>query len=422
MTQLAIFGGPPVRTRSFHRAPNIGPEEKQAVLEVLDSGVLSSFLASWGPHFHGGPRVRQLETAWAQHFGVKHAISVNSATSGLYAAVGALGIRPGDEVIVTPYTMSASATGILVYGATPVFADVLPDTFTLDPDSVRRCITERTKAIIAVDLFGHPAEMDQLMGIAREHGLRVIEDAAQAPGAVYRGRLAGTLADVGVFSLNYHKSIHSGEGGIVVTENDDIADRVQLIRNHAEVVVAQRQANHLADLIGFNFRMTEVEAAIAREQLRKLEHLTGVRTRAATLLTRFLGDVPGIRLPVTRADSTHVYYVYAMRYDSHVTGIPRETFVRALNAEGIPMYLGYVEPIYLEPIYHAGRRSWERYPRADGWPSYGRGTCPVTERLQYDELIYTDICRAELTDRDGEDLRAAVDKVLAQADQLAAVA
>ena len=286
MAKLAINGGAPVRSTPFPQYVTIGEEEKRAVMEVLDSTVLSKFLGTWSPDFYGGPRVQKLEREWAEYFGIRHAVSVNSATSGLYAAVGAAGIGPGDEVIVSPYTMTASATAALVYGGIPVFADIDPETFCLSPASIRERITPRTKAIIVVDIFGHPAEMNEIMQIAREHHLVVIEDAAQAPGAHYHGRNAGTLADMGVFSLNYHKTIHCGEGGVVVTNSDEFAERLQLIRNHGEVVVKKKGVTNLVNMVGFNYRMTEIEAAIASEQLKKLESLVAPRIEAAEFLTR----------------------------------------------------------------------------------------------------------------------------------------
>ena len=265
MAKLAINGGKPLRTKPFPSYVSIGEEEKRAVLEVLESTVLSKFLGTWSADFYGGPRVQKLEQEWAEYFRVKHAVSVNSATSGLYAAVGAAGVGPGDEVIVSPYTMTASATAPLVYGAIPVFADIDPDIFCITPEAIRRCITPYTRAIIAVDLFGHPADMDEIIEVARQHNLMVIEDAAQAPGALYKGRYAGTLGDMGVFSLNYHKTVHCGEGGIVVTNDDNLAERVRLIRNHAEVVVKDKGVQNIVNMVGFNYRMTEIEAAIARE-------------------------------------------------------------------------------------------------------------------------------------------------------------
>ena len=187
MPSLAIRGGKPVRNKPFPAYVTIGDEEKRAVAEVLDSAVLSKFLGTWSPEFYGGPRVQMLEREWESYFGVRRAVAVNSATSGLNAAMGAAGVGPGDEVIVSPYTMTASAACALVYHAIPVFADIDPDTFCLTTDTIRARLTPQTKAIVVVDLFGHPAEMDGIMELAREHGLTVIEDAAQAPGTSITG-------------------------------------------------------------------------------------------------------------------------------------------------------------------------------------------------------------------------------------------
>jgi len=424
MAHLAINGGKPVRIEPFPAYVTIGEEEKRAVMEVLDSTVLSKYLGTWSPDFYGGPRVQQLEREWADYFGVKHAVSVNSATSGLYAAVGAAGIGPGDEVIVSPYTMTASATAALVYGAIPVFADIDPDIFCLSPDSIRARITPFTKAIIVVDLFGHPADMNVIMNIAREFNLIVIEDAAQAPGAIYRDRYAGTLGHMGVFSLNYHKTIHSGEGGIIVTNDADLAERLQLIRNHGEVVVKNKGTQNIVNLLGFNYRMTEIEAAIASEQLKKLERLVIPRIEAADYLTERLGALPGITPPVVRHGVRHGYYVYAMRYDASKTGIPRDRFVAALNAEGIPVCEGYVEPIYLEPVYQQriafGKDGFPfTYPGYKGNVNYSRGICPVTERMHYEELITMAICHADITHRDLDDAVDAFQKVIENNTELA---
>ena len=269
MTKLAINGGQATRRKPFPEYRVIGKEEEKAVIKVLKSGVLSKFLGSWDKLFYGGKEVRALEKEWARYFKVKHAISVNSCTSGLYSAVGACQIGPGDEVIVSPYTMAATATSILIFNAVPVFADIEEDYFCLDPRSVEKKITKRTKAIMAVDIFGQPYDVRRINQIAKKHKLLVIEDCAQAPGAKYKDKFAGTLGDIGVFSLNYHKHIHTGEGGMVVTNNDKLAEKVRLIRNHAEAVVRGKGVKDLANMVGYNFRMTEIEAAIARCQLKK---------------------------------------------------------------------------------------------------------------------------------------------------------
>ena len=197
-------------------------------------------MGCWHDDFYGGLKVREFEQVVADYFCVKHAVTVNSWTSGLITAVGAIGIEPGDEVIVTPWTMSATATAILHWNAIPVFADIDPDNYNLDPKSIEANITPYTKAIMVADIFGQSADMVEIMAIAKQHDLKVISDTAQAPGALYKGRYAGTCGHVGGYSLNYHKHIHTGERGILVTDDDGIAERLRLIRNHGEVVVGER--------------------------------------------------------------------------------------------------------------------------------------------------------------------------------------
>jgi dTDP-4-amino-4,6-dideoxygalactose transaminase len=269
-----------------------------------------------------------------------------------------------------------------VFGGTPVFADIQEDSFNLDPQSIERALTPRTKAIIAVDLAGQPADMDEIMAIARPKGIRVIEDASQAPGAMYRGRAAGTLGDIGVFSLNCHKTIQCGEGGVCCTHDDDLALRLQLIRNHGEAVVHELPGFSGADqLIGFNFRMGEVEAAIAAEQLRKLDGLTTPRQAIAREFDKRLGRLEGLHVPVVRPERTHVYYIYMMRLIEREAGISRRQLVRALDAEGAPCYEGYCQPLYLQALYQG------EWPGKNG-RRYEPGLCPVTERLFAHELFF----------------------------------
>ena len=224
--RLAIFGGTPVIKVPFRKYNHIGEAEARAVENVLRSGILSDFIGSAGENFYGGKIVREFESHWKKRFKVKNAISMNSATSCLAAAIGAIGVGPGDEVIVSPFTMSASATAILVFNAIPIFADIEPDTFNLDPSSIENRITPQTKALMIPNIFGHPADYDPILEIARKHKLKIIEDNAQSPTATYKGKLAGTIGDIGVFSLNRHKHIHTGEGGMCVTNNDVLAERL----------------------------------------------------------------------------------------------------------------------------------------------------------------------------------------------------
>jgi dTDP-4-amino-4,6-dideoxygalactose transaminase len=263
----------------------IGKEEREAVLRVMDRGILSGYRGSWGDWFYGGEEIKALEKEWAEYFGVKHVIACNSATSGLWLACAAVGLKPWDECIVSCYSMTCSASIPLHFGAMPVFADIEPDYFCLDPKSIESKITPNTKAIIVVDLFGQPYDVDAINAIAKKHGIMVIEDAAQACGAKYKGKYAGTLGDIGVFSLNCHKHIQAGEGGIVVTDNDDLAFKIRLCMNHSESVVNDMMHQGSEDkamkadwvsLVGLNLRMTELSAAVAREQLKKLSDIIKV--------------------------------------------------------------------------------------------------------------------------------------------------
>jgi dTDP-4-amino-4,6-dideoxygalactose transaminase len=415
MTELALFGGPKAIPQPFNRYNTIGMEEAEAVKAVIESGSLSGFYGSWDEKFFGGAKVREFERNWSAFFGVNNAVTVNSNTSGLIAAIGAVGVEPGDEVIVSPWTMSASATAILIWNAIPVFADIEDETFNLDPASIEKNITSRTRAIMVTDIFGHAADMDVIMEIARRHNLKVVEDCAQAPAARYRGRYAGTIADIGVYSLNYHKHIHTGEGGVCVTDDPVLAERMQLIRNHAESVVGEKGVVDLSNMIGFNFRMTEIEAAIGVEQLKKLQRLTDARIRQAAKLNIGLNGFAGLRTPIVKSDCSHVYYVYPLVYTDASTGIPREHVVKALRAEGVPVSMGYLN-LHLLPMYQMriayGRNGfpWSA-PFYEGSVSYAKGTCPVAEDLQDKRYIGMSMCLYDYSEQDIEHIIDAFQKV-----------
>lgn len=417
MEKLAINGGTPVRTEPFPVYRTIGAEEEAAVLAVIREGVLSKFLAAWTPDFFGGPQVQAFEREWEAFFHVAHAVSMNSATSGLYAAIGAAGVGPGDEVIVSPYTMSASAACVLGYNAVPVFADIDPDTFCINSSTIEKVLSKHTKAVVVVDLFGQPADFDSIMVLAKERGLVVIEDAAQAPGAIYKGRYAGTLADIGVFSLNYHKTIHTGEGGVVVTNSKMFAERLQLIRNHAEVVVDQRGSSDLVNMLGFNYRMTEIEAAIGRQQLGKLENLVKQRSENAAYLDEGFKQIPGITTPYVPDHVRHGFYVYPIKYDGNIIGVDRKMFAAAVRSEGIIMHEGYIKPIYLQSLYqkktlYGGTGCPFTCPHYNGSVSYEKSICPITERLYEQELLYGDWCYAGMQRTDLDDIIIALRKVI----------
>ncbi len=431
MKNLAIAGGTPVRTTPFTGRRTMGELEKQAVIEVMDSDQLSVFFGSPGEQWLGGPKVKQFERKWADQYGFKHAISVNSWTTGLITAVGAVGIEPGDEVIVSPYTMSASATAILFYGGIPVFADVDPDTFNLTAATIEACITPRTKAIMLVHIFGQACDMDPIMELARRHNLKVIEDAAQAPGVHYKGRSVGAIGDVGGFSLNYHKHIHTGEGGMLVTNDDRIALRCQMIRNHAENLTEAQGTEDLSNMIGSNYRLTELQAAIGCVQLDRLGGYLQHRKRLAHYLDEQLAYIDGLTAPFLAEGAEHAYYVYPIKYDAQVTGIDRALFVRAVNAElpapgsaeQVGLVPAYVRPLYLAPLYQKkialGSKGfpWSMNPAVDY--DYGKGLCPVVERLHEQEMLMTMLVREPLTETDIDDFVAAIKKILRHKNELA---
>lgn len=424
MTQLAIMGGKPVRTKLFPAYNTITKKEEKAALAVLRSGNLSQFIGDWCDDFFGGPKVREFETAWSEKFQARHTVSVNSATSGLIAAIGAAGLGPGDEVIVSPYTMSASASCAFAYGAVPVFADIQEDIFTLDPASIEEKITPRTKAIVVVHIFGHPADMDPILALARRHQLTVIEDCAQAPLATYKGRPVGTLGDMGIFSLNYHKHIHTGEGGMITTNDDALAERLRLIRNHGEVAIDSLPHLHdLTNLWGQNYRLTELQCAIGVEQLHRLDGYLSQRIDNCGYLAEKLAKLPGILPPVEYADCRHVYYVQPYKFQEELVDVPRDRFIQAVAAELPSAYLrettgkligaGYVRPLYLQRIYQEKNvtRCSFNCPRYQGKTSYAKGLCPVTERMHEEELFTHEYMRPPMRKADLDDVAHAFEKV-----------
>lgn len=423
---LALDGGTPVRTELFPPTNTIGSEEREAVLDVLDSGSLSQFLGVWGEEFLGGKWVLRCEEAVRERLGSAHAVSVNSATTALQVALAAVGIEPGDEVIVPPYTMSATAASVVLQNAIPVFADIEDETYGLDPASVAERITPHTAAIIAVHLFGHPARMGELAELAERHGLRLIEDAAQSLGATWHGRQTGTIGDAGVVSLNRHKIIQSGEGGVVVTDDPTIAQIAQLVRNHGEVVVANTDLPSIANTVGSNYRLSELHAAIATAQLAKLDELLHVRQELGAHLAERLAQLPEVHPGLPAEGCTHGYYLFPVRIDPQALGVSRTTLVRALRAEGVPATEGYVEPIYHQPMYQQRIAHGTRgFPWTGGlWQgevSYERGICPVTERMYESDLLLLDVCRVPLTTRDVDDVGDAFEKVLEHVERLRAL-
>lgn len=418
----AILGGTPILSTPLPAYNTIDYREKKVVMEVLDSGVLSDFYGSHSPRFLGGPKVRALEQCWQDYFNVPYAVSINSATSGLHAAVLAAGAGPGDEVIVPPYTMSATASSVLMANAVPVFADINDFNFCLDADSVARVISPRTKAVIAVNLFGGPADLDPLIELCRDNDLVLIEDNAQGPGGKYKERFLGTIGHMGVFSLNCHKVIQCGEGGIVVTRDEKLANRLRLIRNHGENVVEGMGVEEIENTLGYNYRLTELQAAVAIVQLEKLEELTRPRIEMAHRISERLQGRPELVLPLVGEQDHHVYYVYPFRFLPGCAGFSRDLFIRAVCAEGLPV-ANYVTPLYHLPVYrrqvcHGTGGCPMKCPWYKGRADYHSGTCPVVERLWREEFVCTDICRWPLGCREADIFVEGILKVLDAAEEL----
>ena len=393
MAELALFGGTPVIAEPLSPFRSIGEAEKLAVAEVMESGSLSAFYGSPGDEYYGGERVRAFEQAWCEMCGVNHALSVNSATSGLIAAMGAIGVGPGDEVIVPATTMSATVMAPLFYGAIPVFADLEDRWFCIDPESVRRNVSDKTRAILAVDLFGHPAELAALRQIADAAGIYLVEDAAQAPLAFDGEARVGTVGDIGVYSLNYHKHIHTGEGGMCVTNDDRLARRLALIRNHGENAALWAGETDLTNMIGGNLRMTEIAAAVGLAQIARVDELVGRAEKVGAFLTEGIAGLEGIVAPEVRDGCRHDYYCWTARCVERDLGVSRDVFCRALAAEGVPLNAGYVEPLYLLPTFQE-RKAWGHggFPFTLSNRTYPKGLCPVAERLYEWEIFFIEPC------------------------------
>ncbi len=414
---LAINGGKPVLAKPLPQIHNVGDKEIAAAIRVIKRPPLSGFLGVAGKGFLGGPEVCALEAEFAKKFKVKHAVSFNSATTALHGAIVSLGIGPGDEVIVPPYTMSASATAILANGAVPIFADIDEKTFCIAPKSARERITKNTKAIMAVNLYGQAADYTELLKIAKEYNIKIIEDNAQSPGAAWRGRFAGTIGDVGVFSFNIHKTMQTGEGGMLVTNDAKAALRAQLCRNHGEAVVDGMPDYDAGPIFGSNYRMTEIVAAMARVQMKRLDYLTKKRQALARHLAKELSKIPGITPPFIHPNNTHVFYRFTMKVNEKVLGISRDALSKAMKAEGFAMSQGYVKPIHLLPLFQS-RRAFNNteFPFKNNYyggnPDYSKGTCPVVERLEEGEVTLTDICQHPYTKREIDLFLKALRKVL----------
>lgn len=389
--ELALNGGKPVReTMLPYGRQSIDEEDIAAVADTLRSAWLTT-----------GPQVSEFEQAFAAFVGAREAVAVANGTAALHAAVYALGIGPGDEVIVTPMTFAASANCIVFQSGTPVFADVDPGTLLLDPARVEALITPRTRAIIAVDYAGQPCDYEALRVVAARHGLRIIADACHAVGGSDRGRSVGTLADLSTFSLHPVKHFTTGEGGLITTDDPELARRMRLFRNHG-ITSDHRQreqqgswAYEMVDL-GYNYRLSDIQCALGLSQLGKLRGWVARRRAIAARYDAAFAAMPSVRPLAVRPEATHAYHLYMVRFDLSELGIDRAMIFQALRAEGIGVNVHYI-PVHLHPFY---RQRFGTEP----------GLCPVAEAA-YEELITLPVFPA-MSEQDVEDVVIAVGKVI----------
>jgi perosamine synthetase len=392
MAKLAIDGGTPVR-------PTLLPYGRQSVDEADIAAVIEVLRGDW---LTTGPKVGEYEAAWVERVGAQYAVAVSSGTAALHAATFAAGIGPGDEVIVPAMTFAASANCVLYQGGIPVFADVQPDTLNVDPVAVERAVTPRTRAIVTVDYAGQPADLDELRDITGQHGLVLIEDAAHAVGATYRGKPVGALSHVTAFSTHPVKHVTTGEGGLITTDDGSLAQRMRWFRNHGITTDHRQRAEkggwyyEMVDL-GYNYRLPDINCALGLSQLRKLDEWLARRRDIAAQYHQAFSDLPAIRPLTVSPDREPAWHIYPVLLDLDRLRADRAQVFAALRAENIGVNVHYI-PVYWHPYY--ARRG------------YARGLCPAAEAA-YERLITLPLFPA-MSDADVADVIEAVRKVASE--------
>lgn len=391
MSSLAIHGGPPVRNKPLpYGRQCIGQDDINAVLEVLRSDWLTT-----------GPRIAEFEKAFADYVDTKQAVAVSSGTAALHAAMYAIDIRPGDEVIVPVMTFAASANCVVYQGGLPVFVDVEPSTLTLDPFQLEAKISPRTKAVIAVDYAGQPCDYDTLRSITDKYKLWLVADSCHSLGGRYKGQAVGSLADLSVFSLHPVKAVTTGEGGVITTDRSDLADRMRIFRNHG-ITTTHRQREdkgswlyEMVDL-GYNYRITDLQCALGLSQLLKLSDWIKRRHQIAGIYDSALDRCPYVKPLTIKPSISHAYHLYVVRLQKNWSRVSRNEVFAALRAEGIGVNVHYI-PLHFHPYYQAHhRRNASHYPVAES---------------AYENILSLPIF-VGMSDSDVEDVIEALHKVL----------
>ena len=350
--KLAIHGGKPTVPEGLKkRWPHITQEDKDAVLGVLERNVFTGE--------EHGPEAAALEREWAEFTGSKHAMAFNTGTASIHTALFAAGVRPGDEVITTAFSFGGTFQPILQQHAIPIFVDIDPRTYNIDASQVESKITDKTKVLLPVHMHGLPADMDEILALAKKHNLIVVEDACQAHGATYKGRMAGTIGDIGCFSLNASKNLPAGEGGLSTTQKEEFVQRGKLLRTFGEKVGGEKEKYrpYYCHSIGWNYRCQEMPAALVRSQLKRLPHHNAMAQRNGQYLTEELSKIKGLIPPHVPTDRTTVYHKYRIRFDTKVLGLSmpavefRDKLLDALRAEGMAANLWHYKPLPSYPIF-----------------------------------------------------------------------
>lgn len=384
----AIIGGEPVRKRPYPKWPIYGSREEELLLEALRSG-------RWSV---GGRLQEEFERRFAEFQHARYALLCSSGTTALKIALKAMGLKPGDEVIIPAYTFIATATSAIDLGLKVVYADIDPETYAIDPEFARSLVSEKTRAIIPVHIAGRPANMDAIRELAEEKSLLILEDAAQAHGAEWGGRRVGAIGNAGIFSFYQSKNITCGEGGAITTDDDEIAERVWSLRN---VGRPRRGPWYEHRLYGWNYRITEFQAAVLIAQLERAPELMEKREKGAEVLDKLLSEIEGITpLKPDSKVTRHAYHLYIFKYDSReFSNLPKQRFVEALSAEGIPCNAGY-RPLYSYPFLPPTK------------------PLPNTEKASYEEAVWIPQYVLLADKEDLEDIWRAIEKIKRNADKI----
>jgi len=399
----AILGGEPVSKKKIRFAKIfVGDEERKAIEEILREGSLVS-----------GAYLEKFEKEFARFIGAKHAIAVSNGTDALFLSYLALDLTFGSRVLTTPFTFVATASSIIHAGSIPLFADVLEDG-NLDPASVEKMFSrEKIDAITVVHMYGKPVEMDEIRRIAREKGALVIEDAAHAHGAEYKGTKVGLLGDIAAFSLYPTKIIAAGGwGGVIVTNDDEVAEKLTLLRAHGELRHKLGEAGaYEYERLGYNMRMSHIEAAVAYYQLKRINTYIEKRRKIAKMLNELLGDLPGIRVPEEPNHLKHVYYIYSILIDEKVIGWSRDEFVKALNAEGVEARRGYHKPLHKQELFlNINDPRVNHFAKIHKYPEYAKMHLPNAERISQ-KTVWLPM-HPFLTEEEVESIATAVRKLI----------